>query len=257
MHIVVTLKQVYDPNTPPALLQVGEDGKSVSVRSGMSPVLNGYDANAIEEAIRIKEKVGGTITAISVGDEQGINHIRRAIAMGGDAGVHVQGPTGLDCDSVVIATLIAAAIKKLGSVDLVICGKASSDTDAGQTHLILAEMLGISAVSPIKAVREIDADSIVVDRMGEDAVQRIKAKFPLLIGVSNEINKPRAPALKGVMMAKKVVVPSWSIADLGIDEVTPGVKIKKMYLKPVATVQTTMIADGRALAERLVEEGVI
>ncbi|MFV3308282.1 electron transfer flavoprotein subunit beta/FixA family protein [Pseudomonas sp. NY15181] len=264
MHIVVTLKQVYDPNTSPALLQVGADEISLEVRSGMSPVLNGYDANAIEEAIKIKEAIPGTtITAISVGDDQAITHIRRALAMGADAGVHIKGPTGLDCDSFVIAEVLAAAIRKLGLVDLVLCGKAASDTDAGQTHLILAEKLGIASVSPIKALEQVSAESLIAQRMGEGQTQRVKARLPLLLGISNEINKPRAPALKGVMMAKKVQVPTWSIEELGVIGAAPSATLKKLFITPAANVATTMIsqgsdeANGRALAERLFDEGVL
>lgn len=262
MHIVVTLKQVYDPNTAPSLLGVGAGGKTLEIRSSMSPVLNGYDANAVEEAIRLKESHGGKVTAISVGDETSIAQLRRALAMGADAAVLIPGPTGLACDSDVIAELIAAAVRKLGDVDLILCGKAASDTDAGQTHLFLAEKLGFASVSPVRAIHEAGAGALVVDRIADDAVQRLRARLPLLLGISNEINKPRAPALKGVMMAKKAQVPSWSAAELGLGELRPKALIQRLYIEPPVSVRTVMIdegsdsANGRALAERLVSEGV-
>ena len=262
MHIVVTLKQVFDPNTPPPMLQVSADGKSIEVRSG-SPVLNGYDANAVEEALRIKERVGGTVTVLTVGDDSAIAQLRRAIAMGADSGVHVKGASGLDCDSFTVADQLAKAIQKIGDVDLVLSGKASSDTDAGQTHLILAEKLGFAAVSPVKAIHEVDAQALIVDRIGDDVTQRVKAQLPLLVGISNEINKPRAAALKGVMMAKKVVIPTWTEAELGGPSQAPEISLKRLFIKPPVKVDTVMIsegsdaANGRALAERLVQEGVI
>lgn len=263
MHIVVTLKQVFDPNTPPALLQVGADGLSLDLRSGMSPVLNGYDANAIEGAIQLKEKLGGRITVVSVGDDQSIGAIRRAVAMGADAGIHIEGGTGLACDSEVTASLIAAAIRKLGPVDLVLSGKASSDTDGGQVMLCVAEKLGFCAVTPVKAINAVDAHSITVDRICEDVTQRINCILPAVLGVSNEINKPRAPGLKGVMMAKKLAIPTWGATELGIDAPTPFVTLQKIYIKPASVVQTQMISsgsaesDGRALAECLAAEGLI
>ncbi|MBK5516723.1 hypothetical protein [Pseudomonas sp. TH10] len=263
MHIVVTLKQVFDPNTPPVLLQVAPDEKSIEMRSGMSPVLNGYDANAVEEALKIKDAVGGTVTVVTVGDDNAIAQLRRAIAMGADGGVLIKGAAGLDCDSFVIANQLAKAIQKIGSVDLVLSGKASSDTDAGQTHLILAEKLGFASVSPVKAIVQVEQGALVVDRMGDDVTQRLKARLPLLVGISNEANKPRIAGLKGVMMAKKVAIPTWTDADLGGVSAASMVALKRLYIKPPVKVDTVMIsegsdeANGRALADRLVQEGVI
>ncbi|MGM3216493.1 electron transfer flavoprotein subunit beta/FixA family protein [Pseudomonas sp. PhalM4] len=262
MHIVVTLKQVFDPNTPPVMLQVAADEKSIEVRSG-SPVLNGYDANAVEEALRIREQVGGQVTVVTVGDDSAIAQLRRAIAMGADGGVHVKGASGLECDSFHVADLLARAIQKIGFVDLVLSGKASSDTDAGQTHLILAEKIGFASVSPVKAITPVDHQHVIVDRMGEDVTQRLKAELPLLVGISNEINKPRAAALKGVMMAKKVAIPTWTEEELGASSQAPKTLLKRLFIKPPVKVDTVMIsegsdeANGRALAERLVQEGVI
>ncbi|WP_449433315.1 electron transfer flavoprotein subunit beta/FixA family protein [Pseudomonas putida] len=262
MHIVVTVKQVFDPNTPPALLQVAADGCSVEVRSG-SPVLNGYDANAVEQAIQLKERLGAKVTVLSVGDQQAINQIRRAVAMGADTGVHVQGPVALACDPALTAGLLAAAIRKLEPVDLVLSGKASSDTDGGQIHLMLAEKLGMATVSPIRALQTDDGSSFVVERMSDDCTQRLQLSTPALLGVSNEINKPRAPALKGVMMAKKAAIPTWTASDLGVEGLTASTQLLRLYTKPQAEVQTTMLAtgsaagDGQALAEVLVKEGLI
>lgn len=263
MHIVVTLKQVLDPNTPPAFLQVASDEKSLEALPGISSVLNGYDANAVEEALKIRDAIGGTVTVITVGDDKSIAQLRRAIAMGADGGVHIEGATGLDCDSYVVAEQLAKAIRKIGGVDLVLCGKASSDTDAGKTHLILAEKLGFASISPVKAIHQIDQSALIVDRMGEDATQRLRASFPLLIGVSNEANKPRTAALKGVMMAKKVTIPTWTQADLGESLPAPALVLTRLFIKPLVKVDTVMIsegsdeANGRALADRLVDEGVI
>ena len=107
MHIVVTLKQVIDPNTPSVRLRIGTDGRSLDLPAGMSPVVNGYDANAVEAAIALKEKHGGSITAISVGDDSCKSGLRRAIGMGADKAVHIAGPEGLAADSTLIPMLPA------------------------------------------------------------------------------------------------------------------------------------------------------
>jgi electron transfer flavoprotein beta subunit len=262
MHIVVTLKQVYDPNTPPVLLKIGKDGRSLELPAGMSQIMNGYDANAVEAALALKEKNGGAITVLSVGDESCKNGLRRAIGMGADKGVHIAGPTGLAADSAVVAALLAAAIRKLGPVDLILCGRQASDTDAGQVPFLLAEQLGLPAISPVKEIEPAQSGAIIVDRIADGCTQRLRASLPALLGVSNEINKPRPVPLKGVMLAKKSEIPTWSAADLAVDE-QPALTLRRLYIEPPAETRAELIAAenaraaGIALAERLHREGMI
>lgn len=260
MHILVTMKQVHDPNAPQDFLSPGDEGKVV-YHSATPFVLNAYDSNAVEEAIRIKEEVGGTVTVIVVGGPDSIGHIRRAIAMGADAGVHVAGPGGLEGDPMAVAALIAAAAAKLAPVDLVLCGRQASDTDAGQTHFYLAEALGLPAVSPVVAVTLRADDTLVVDRIGDGGVQRLGVRLPALLGLSNEINRPRAASLKGVMLSKKAEVPTWGNTDLGIEAAVAGsimVAVSRVE-RPVLAAELIAAGSGaelgRALADRLHSEG--
>ena len=262
MHIVVTLKQVYDPNTPAVLLKIGKDGETLEVPAGMSQIMNGYDANAVEAALTLKDKNGGSITVISVGDDSCKNALRRAVGMGADKGVHVAGPTGLAADSAVVAVLLAGAVRKLGPVDLVLCGRQASDTDAGQVPFLLAEKLGFPAVSPVKEIRATESGAVVVDRIADGCTQRVRASLPALLGVSNEINKPRPAPLKGVMLAKKAEIPTWTSAELAVDE-PPALTLRRLYIEPPAETRAELIAAetaraaGSALAERLHREGMI
>jgi electron transfer flavoprotein beta subunit len=263
MHIVVTLKQVHDPNSPAELLKVGADGKSIETPAGVSDVANGYDVNAVEEAIRIREKVGGTVTVVSVGSEEAKTHLRRAIAMGADKAVHVTGPYGIDSDPLQVATLLAAAIRKLPPSDLVLCGRQASDTDSGQVLFRLAEQLQLSALSPVIQVHEMTDDAITVDRLTDDGIQRVRATLPVVLGVSNEANKPRSPSLKGVMASKKAEIPSWAGAELVRAEIRPSIVLRRVFFERVSDARAEMLSAGsgteagRALAERLHKEGVI
>jgi electron transfer flavoprotein beta subunit len=262
MHIVVTLKQVYDPNTPAVLLKIGKDSKTLELPAGMSQIMNGYDANAVEAALMLKDKNGGNITVLSVGDDSCKNALRRAIGMGADKGVHVAGPTGLAADSAIVAALLAAAVRKLGPVDLVLCGRQASDTDAGQVPFLLAEKLGLPAVSPVKEIRATESGAVVVDRIADGCTQRVRASLPALLGVSNEINKPRPVPLKGVMLAKKAEIPTWSAAELAVNEPS-ALTLRRLYIEPPAETRAELIAAetaraaGSALAERLHREGMI
>jgi electron transfer flavoprotein beta subunit len=263
MHIVVLLKQVHEPNTPPSFFSIGADGSSLALQSGTSMVLNAYDANAIEEAIRIKERFGGTVTAISVGDSGALNHIRRALAMGADRGLRVEGPTGIDCDPAAVAALIAAAISKLDRVDLVLCGRQASDTDAGQVPFELAHRLGYAPVSPVTAIPAVRDQTVEVHRIGENGTQHLRVQLPALLALSNEINKPRAPGLKGVMQAKKTAIPTWSAAELGVSPPAPRLVRSALVLAPRKTTEAELLRAssgaeaGRALADRLRREGLL
>lgn len=264
MHIVVAVKQVFDPNTPPVLLKIGKGGTTLEPPAGMSQIMNGYDANAVEAALALKGKHGGTVTVLTVGDESSKNCLRRAIGMGADTGVHITGPTGLACDSALIAKLLGAAIRTLGSVDLILCGRQASDTDAAQVPFLLAEELGLPAVSPAKHIHAVNDDSALVDRIGDGFTQRLRVELPALLGVSNEINKPRPAPLKGVMLAKKAEIPTWTPSDLGIvAPPQPAVMLRRLFIEqPVETRAEMIVAEsaraaGRALADRLHQEGMI
>src|SRR3954463_5359024 len=146
VNIIVTVKQVPDPDIPPTHFKVDEANRKVVPPSGVNPVMNGYDANALEEALRLKEKLGGTVTVVSLGPDSARDSLKRAIAMGADNAVHVNDPALNDADSATTAEALAAAIKKVGTYDLVMCGRQASDTDGGQVHLGIAQHLGLPVV---------------------------------------------------------------------------------------------------------------
>ena len=134
MNIVVTIKQVEDPITPPAYLVLDASGKRAVSASGTPLVMNGYDANALEEALRLKERHGGKITAICVADDSGRKTLKRAVAMGADSAILLSDPLWQTLDSCGIACVLAAAVRKIGQVDLVFCGRQASDSDNGQVY---------------------------------------------------------------------------------------------------------------------------
>src|SRR5256714_6087209 len=145
MDIVVTVKQVPDPDIPPTHFKVDEAARKVIPPAGVAPVMNGYDAHALEAALRLKEQLGGKVTVVSLGGDSARDTLKRAIAMGADAAVHVNDPALNEADSTTTARTLAAAIKKLGHFDLVLSGRQASDTDGGQVHLGIAAELGLPA----------------------------------------------------------------------------------------------------------------
>lgn len=262
MDIVVTVKQVLDPETSPAHFKVDEATRKVIPPAGVSPVMNGYDAHALEAALKLKEQLGGKVTVVTLGPDSARDTLKRAIAMGADAAVHVNDPALNDADSTTTARALAAAIKKIGHADLVLSGRQASDTDGGQVHLGIASHLGLPGVSPVQKIEDASADSLVAERIVEDGYQRLKVKLPALLGISSEINEPRYPPLKGIMAAGKAQIPVWTEADLEMDSPGPKVTLRRLYIETRDAHVELIEADsaeeaGRKLADKLREARLV
>jgi electron transfer flavoprotein beta subunit len=262
MDIVVTVKQVPDPETPPTHFKVDEVAKKVIPPAGSAPVMNGYDAHALEAALRLKEQLGGKVTVVSLGPDSARDVLKRAIAMGADAAVHVNDPALNEADSTTTARALAEAIKKLDHVDLVLSGRQASDTDGGQVHLGIAALLGLPAVSPIQKIDEASAESMTVERIVEDGYQRLKIKLPALLGVSSELNEPRYPPLKGIMAAGRAQIPVWNAADLGMGGPGAKVQLRRLYVETrearVELIEADTPAEaGTKLADKLREARLV
>jgi electron transfer flavoprotein beta subunit len=255
MDIVVTVKQVPDPDIPPTHFKIDEAARKVIPPAGVSPVMNGYDAHALEAALRLKEQLGGKVTVVSLGGDSARDTLKRAIAMGADAAVHVNDPSINEADSTTTARALAAAIKKLDHFDLV-------DTAGGQVHLGIARELEIPAVSPIQKIEDASAESLTVERIVEDGFQRLRVRLPALLGISSEINEPRYPPLKGIMAAGRAQIPVWTAADLGLETLTPRVQLRRLYVETreakVEIIEADSLAEaGVKLADKLREARLV
>jgi len=256
MKIVVTLTQVSDHDIPPTHFRVDESARKVVPPGGVAPVMNGYDANALEAALRLKEKHGGSVTVVTIGGAEARDALKRAIAMGADEAIHIQDAALADADSATTAQVLAAAITKIGGYDLILAGRQASDTDAGQVPLGIAELLGLPSVAPAIAI-EPSAAGLKVNRMVEDGYQVVEVPLPALVAVSSEIGEPRYPPLRGIMAAGRAKIPVWTAAELGVDaSSTRKVTLRRLYVEQrearVELIEAdTPEAAGIALANRL------
>jgi electron transfer flavoprotein beta subunit len=262
MNIVVTVKQVIDSNLPPSYIDIDPAGKRLVSPFGVAPVMNGYDANALEAALKLKERHGGRVTAVCLGDTTSRSTLKRALSMGADAAVLLDDPAWLELDSAGTGEVIAAAIRKVGACDLVLCGRQASDTDGGQVLYWIAERLGLAALCPVSKIESFENGAVTVQRLIEDGFQRVRVTLPALLGMSSEFNEPRTPSLKGTMAAGRVMISGWKAADLQVPAIQPKVELRRLELQ-VRTTRAELIggddgaACGAALADKLHEAGLI
>lgn len=262
MNIIATIKQVIDPNQPPSYIDLDAAGKRIVSPYGVPPVMNGYDANALEAALKLREEHGGRVTAICLGDDTSRGTLKRALAMGADAVALLNDPDWLNLDSKGVADVLVAAIRKTGVFDLVLCGRQASDTDGGQVLYWIAERLGLPAVGPVLKIESVEKDSLIVHRLMEDGFQRVRVGLPALLGISSEINEPRVPSLKGTMSAGRALISGWKGQDLALGDIEPRVELRRLAIQ-VRTSRAELIdgdngaACGVALADKLHAEGII
>ena len=209
MNIVVTVKQVADPNIPPSHIQLDANAKRILSPFGIAPVMNGYDANALEAALQLRDQHSGKVTVITLGDESSRDVLKRSVAMGANTAALLADPEWLHADSANVGQLLAAGIKKCGPVDLVLCGRQASDTDGGQVLHWIAHYLDIPVITPVTRIEAVDGDTLTVQRLTDDGVQRLKIKLPALLGVSSEMNEPRLPSMRGLMGAGRTLISAW------------------------------------------------
>ncbi len=217
MNVVVCIKQV------PEIERVKADADSGKVVIPEdSSMVNPFDDYAIEEALLIREKHGGTVTAMTMGPEGAVTALRSALALGVDNAVHLNDPAFEGSDAAATATIIAAGITKVGDVNLVLFGKNAVDTDASAVPGYVAGMLDWPQVLFVRKFTELSDSAATVERMTEDGYDVCELPLPAVCSVVKEINEPRLPSLKGKMKAKKAPVTSYSAADLGVDTATVG-----------------------------------
>jgi electron transfer flavoprotein beta subunit len=231
MHFVVCVKQVPEI----ALVTVDSDQGELKLPQGPG-IINPFDSYAIEEALRLREKHGGKITAVSLGGKESEYALREALALGVDEAVHLSDDSFSNSDPMNVAAILSAGIRKVGEYDLVLLGKQAVDSDEATVHAAVGGFLGAPAVMFVRKVEELSADSITVERMTDDGADKVTMPLPAVISVVKEINEPRLPSLKGKMMAKKKQIALLAAADLGLDsgsaELTPKSQAVKAETPP-------------------------
>ena len=262
MNMIVCVKQVPDPEAPPASFKIDAATNKVIPPPGVAPVISPFDEQAVEAALKIKDAKGGKITVISLGVNLLRDVVKKPLSMGADELILLEDPAFADGDSWSTAYALAAAIKKIGQFDLIFCGRQAADWDSGQVGSFIAELLGLPQVTVAKKVEVLDG-KVKVERVTADGYEVVEATTPALITVSNELGEPRYATIKGIMAAKRKEPIVWKPADIGAEAAQLGtagrhVKMVKIF-QPVREGKCEIIAgeneeDAAAnLAKKLVE----
>ncbi|WP_246050989.1 electron transfer flavoprotein subunit beta/FixA family protein [Nocardioides guangzhouensis] len=196
-------------------------------RVGVDGLLSELDEYAVEQALQVKEKREGEeveVTALTIGPEQAADAVRKALQMGADKGVHVLDDAIAGSDAVATSLVLAEALKKIGTPDLIVCGMASTDGGMSVVPAMLAERLGLPQVT-LASVVETQGDQIRVKRDGDTATEVIGATMPVVLSVTDQTGEARYPSFKGIMAAKKKPLETWSLADLGVEAEKVGLSV--------------------------------
>jgi electron transfer flavoprotein beta subunit len=194
MKIAVCVSHVPDTTTK---IMVGPDGKTID-KTGVTFIINPYDEFAVEEALRLKEKFSGEVTAIALGPESVKETLRKAFAMGVEKGIWIK--ESLEMDSNSTAQSLAAVLKNL-SPDIILFGKQSVDYDSNQVGILIAELLDLPSISVVTKL-EINGSDVTCEREIEGGKEIVQSRMPVVITCQKGLNEPRYPNLKGIMAAK-------------------------------------------------------
>ena len=209
MNIIVCVKQVPGATEVKINHQTG-----TLMRKNASAMLNSFDMYAIEEGLRLKESLGGTVTVISMGPPQAEYALKFAVSMGCDNAVLLSDKRFAGADTLATSYTLARGIKKIGTFDIILCGVKTTDGDTAQVGPGLAEVLQVPHICYVRKIEKINNGHIFVERMMEDGYEMINTVLPCLITVTKEINKPRLPTLQGKMFALNTRIKVWRAKDL-------------------------------------------
>jgi electron transfer flavoprotein beta subunit len=251
MNIVVCAKQVVDvseikvdPSTKKPILQ------------GIPRKISDIDKNALEEALKIKDKHGGKVTVVTACSSDAKERIKELLAMGADEAILIPLPQKYDYH--VVSSLLAAAIKRIGDYDIILCGEASIDLFSGQIGPRIAGLLDIPQITYAREIR-VEKDKVIAERDMRDKIVTTESTYPVLISVTKEINEPRLPSLMQILASANKPIHEWN--SLQVDELHP--RVETIDVKGVPMERKNIVYEDdideavKRLVESLVKEGVL
>ncbi len=247
MHLVVCLKQVVDPEIPPQHFRVDPETKR-QVGADLPLVMGNFDGCALEVGLQLKQTVGAKLSALSLGPPSARETLRGALAMGADDARLLTDPAFEGGDSLATARVLAAAVRKLQPVDVVLCGRQASDFEAGQSGGYLAEELGWPLLSLVTRVAVANG-RLRAFRSADGLVEVVECELPTVVTITNDGgNVPRLATVRGLIQAGRRQIPEWGLAELGLEAAQVGragsrTEVVELSV-PEAASECEMIAGG-------------
>ncbi|MFA4991886.1 MAG: electron transfer flavoprotein subunit beta/FixA family protein [Candidatus Omnitrophota bacterium] len=257
MNIIVCIKQVPDTTN----VRIDPETNTL-IRAGVQSIINPFDAYAIEEGVRLKEKFGGTVTIVTMGPPQAEEALREAISLGADEAVLVSDRAFAGSDTWATSYTLSKAIQKIGQFDLIICGKQAIDGDTAQVGPGISAHLDIPQITYVKKIEDVKLDGahrhMRAEKMTEEGYEIIESPLPCLITVVKEINEPRLPSLKGKMRAKKIEIKKILAKDLDVDPGLLGLngsptKVVRIFTPPPRKGGQMLEGEAKEICGKLVE----
>lgn len=253
MNIIVCIKQVPDTTD----VKINPETNTL-IREGVQSIINPFDAYAIEAGIRLKEKLGGKVTVVTMGPPQAKEALKEAISLGCDDGILVSDRAFAGSDTWATSYTLSQAIKRIGSFDIIICGKQASDGDTAQVGPGISTWLDIPQVTYVKKIEEVSENKIKLERMMEEGYEIIESPLPCLITVVKEINELRLPSLKGKMRAAKAEILTYNAKDINADPSSIGIegsptKVEKIFMPPKRVGGQMLSGEPDEVAKKIVE----
>jgi len=221
-NIIVCIKQVPHPEY---LGKITLDRMRGTInREGVPAIINPVDRNALEAALRIRDRFSGRVTVVTMGPPQAKRALEEALAMDADAAVHLCDAAFAGADTLATAQALAYALRKLEPFDLVFCGEATIDSGTGQVPVQLAELLGLPVITGVEELDFENEQTILVKKIWERGYIKLRARLPAVITVTGKINQPRLATVLGIMAATQKEIKGWGVADIGAEAACMGLK---------------------------------
>ena len=219
MRIAVCVKQVPDTNE----IRINPETGTL-IRDGVPSILNNDDANALEQALQIKDARPDTeVVAITMGPPQAKEMLQECLAMGADEAILLSDRALGGSDTWATSNALAAGLRKAGPFDLIFAGRQAIDGDTAQVGPQIAEKMGLPQVTYVKEF-ELEGDAVTVKRALEDGYEKLRVKLPCVLTAIKELNTPRYMSVAGILRAAKAEIQVWSADDIGVDKTTVGLK---------------------------------
>jgi electron transfer flavoprotein beta subunit len=239
MNIVVCIKEIFDPEVTIESFRLDQTNKVLVSSSKVPKVVNPFDEQAVEAALRIKDKAlqarlegGVKVTILSLGNNLDRVVMKKPVHMGADALVLLEDEAYVGSDSWSTAQALTAAIRKIGDIDLILCGRQAADSNAGQTGLAIAAFLGLPCVTVARKI-EINGDRALIERVIPNGYESVEVTLPAVVTVSNELGQARYPSIKNIAKSNALKPVEWKPADIGLAPDSCGAQGRKLLARKI------------------------